>query len=601
MKNRRRLPTRLLAPVSVAAWLFGSALRLSAETAAGPEARIVVDPQRPGPEIPALLYGTNVFWVPELNGLPDRVSSEAGYRDAIDKWYGYLPLVDRLGPTLLRFPGGLSANFYIWHRAIGPFPARRPMTDRPGAVSPIIGTDEFLLVCEELGAEAMITVNLNRASGDSPVRMALDADSFYRKNAAVAADWVEYCNAPNDGSNPRGGTDWAAVRARNGHAAPYGVRYWELGNELQDLPVDLYQKAVRIFSREMKAVDPSIRIGALTPLREWRPERIEEWFRRIGKEEGEHFDFWIRHTYMPSTSGEIKGFLLAGKGASISAPLLLPGPDAYEFRLQAMTQTGSAELTLSLPEGGVREACRVGRQRRECSLRARLGEEARTLRVELTQGDHALVYHVAERNGRRTGQGILDLKNSLELHRLIVAGPLAAERRWFSREQLQGKAVCVTEYNSAYETYGERGRTPFAAQVHGLRDALAVGTFLQTFLRNGTEAALQWLLFGDQECFGLIEGVGRDPLRAEERGRSDPRPRPSYYMLKLFRDHLAGAPCPWRSVRRPCGSARPRPMRPWATWATSLSRPRFSRGSPPSMRTAAGSASWCSTWGKATP
>ena len=79
----------------------------------------------------------------------------------------------------------------------------------------------------------------------------IQTESVYRKNAAIAADWVEYCNAPNDGSNPRGGVDWAAERARNGHAAPYGVKYRELGNELQDLPVGWYRKAVRIFSEEM--------------------------------------------------------------------------------------------------------------------------------------------------------------------------------------------------------------------------------------------------------------------------------------------------------------------------------------------------------------
>ncbi|WP_394336315.1 T9SS type A sorting domain-containing protein [Flavobacterium psychrotolerans] len=45
------------------------------------------------------------------------------------------------------------------------------------------------------------------------------------------ADWVEYCNAPNDGSNPGGGTDWAAQRAANGHPIPYGIKIWNIANE----------------------------------------------------------------------------------------------------------------------------------------------------------------------------------------------------------------------------------------------------------------------------------------------------------------------------------------------------------------------------------
>ena len=46
-----------------------------------------------------------------------------------------------------------------------------------------------------------------------------------------AADLVEYLNAPQ-GSHPNGGTAWADVRAKNGHPEPYGIRYFEIGNEM---------------------------------------------------------------------------------------------------------------------------------------------------------------------------------------------------------------------------------------------------------------------------------------------------------------------------------------------------------------------------------
>jgi alpha-N-arabinofuranosidase len=51
-------------------------------------------------------------------------------------------------------------------------------------------------------------------------------------NAKDAADLVEYLNSPNDGSNPNDGTDWAAVRAANGHPEPYNIKYFEIGNEM---------------------------------------------------------------------------------------------------------------------------------------------------------------------------------------------------------------------------------------------------------------------------------------------------------------------------------------------------------------------------------
>ena len=37
-------------------------------------------------------------------------------------------------------------------------------------------------------------------------------------------------NAPA-GSNPGGGVAWADIRKENGHAEPYNVRYFEIGNE----------------------------------------------------------------------------------------------------------------------------------------------------------------------------------------------------------------------------------------------------------------------------------------------------------------------------------------------------------------------------------
>ena len=93
---------------------------------------------------------------------------------------------------------------------------------------------------------------------------------------ADAADLVEYCNAPNNGSNPNGGTDWAAVRAQNGHPQPYGVRLFEIGNEpygpdlwgspgryISDPAIARACHAVtsRRFLDAMKAVDPTISVS----------------------------------------------------------------------------------------------------------------------------------------------------------------------------------------------------------------------------------------------------------------------------------------------------------------------------------------------------
>jgi len=52
------------------------------------------------------------------------------------------------------------------------------------------------------------------------------------------------------------------LRAKNGHAEPYRVRYWQLGNELGD---ERYQQGLAAFCKAMKAVDPAIKLMASYP------------------------------------------------------------------------------------------------------------------------------------------------------------------------------------------------------------------------------------------------------------------------------------------------------------------------------------------------
>jgi alpha-L-arabinofuranosidase len=102
---------------------------------------------------------------------------------------------------------------------------------------------------------------------------------------------------------------------------------------------------------------------------------------------------------------------------------------------------------------------------------------------------------------------------------------------------LGGKPVYITEYNSHYEL---GYKAPMLGQVYGLREALNMAQYLQFFVRKGYPVATQWLLFDDMFGFGLVEGVAIDLNHGNEMGRNNPRPRPSFYMLKLYRDHLEG-------------------------------------------------------------
>lgn len=123
--------------------------------------------------------------------------------------------LNKMNVSTIRFPGGTVANLYQWKRGIGPQEERTP-TIHGNALTGLpseYGLDEAARMCEDAGSRMVYVYNIANGSVED------------------ALDLVEYLNAPNDGSNPRGGVDWAAVRAENGHPEPYNVTQFEMGNE----------------------------------------------------------------------------------------------------------------------------------------------------------------------------------------------------------------------------------------------------------------------------------------------------------------------------------------------------------------------------------
>lgn len=121
-----------------------------------------------------------------------------------------------IGPTLLRWPGGNFAGEYRWMDGLLPVDERAPLQaameieTQPfsyGYDFHEIGTDEFIALCREVGAEPMLTLNLAWSTPEE------------------SAQWVEYCNGAAD-------TEYGRKRAERGHPEPYGVHFWSLGNEM---------------------------------------------------------------------------------------------------------------------------------------------------------------------------------------------------------------------------------------------------------------------------------------------------------------------------------------------------------------------------------
>jgi len=149
-------------------------------------------------------------------------------QDAIDTG-GYRPdllaAVDDLHAPIIRWPGGCFASLYLWKDAIGPQHERRIYPAYMWEDQDInsYGTDEFLRMCEITGTEPLLVINTGilDSSCGAPAQFKLNSPADY---LPYALDWMEYCNGDTN-------TTWGAVRAANGHPAPYNVTYWEIDNE----------------------------------------------------------------------------------------------------------------------------------------------------------------------------------------------------------------------------------------------------------------------------------------------------------------------------------------------------------------------------------
>ncbi len=158
-------------------------------------------------------------------------------------------MIASLHPSFIRWPGGNVAQDYHWQWGVGPRDLRPVWINKSwsNAAEPDdFGTEEYLAFCERLGIQPSITVNVD-GDGATP---------------AEAAAWVEYVNGPVS-------SKYGAMRAANGHPAPYNVRQWELGNEIfggwvrGHVSAEDYARAAVRYAEAMRAVDPHIQLIAV--------------------------------------------------------------------------------------------------------------------------------------------------------------------------------------------------------------------------------------------------------------------------------------------------------------------------------------------------
>ncbi len=175
-------------------------------------------------------------WIDQVSLMPDSFQANGGFRPDL------LKAIADLKPTVIRWPGGSFVGNYHWKDTIGPQSKRVGKTGWDEVDPLSFGIDEFMGLCRRVGAEPIVVINTGpRNAPNERPRYIQDA-----------RDFVEYCNGPAT-------SKWGRLRAANGHPSPYGVKYWEIDNEIWSMKPDDYVEALRQFVPAMKQIDPSIK------------------------------------------------------------------------------------------------------------------------------------------------------------------------------------------------------------------------------------------------------------------------------------------------------------------------------------------------------
>jgi alpha-N-arabinofuranosidase len=202
-----------------------------------------------------------------------------------------LALLKQLNASVYRWPGGNFVSGYDWRDGIGPRD-RRPPRKNPawtGVEHNDFGIDDFIAFCREVNAEPMIATNTGFGDDYS------------------AAQEVEYCNGP--ASSIGGG--W---RSNNGHAEPYAVKYWCVGNEmfgdwqLGFMQLSHYVQKHRRVAQKMREADSSIKLVGVGDLgrfnRRHDPSQRVGWSEGMLRECSDTMDYISEHFYRGSKPWE---------------------------------------------------------------------------------------------------------------------------------------------------------------------------------------------------------------------------------------------------------------------------------------------------------
>ncbi|HWI57039.1 MAG TPA: alpha-L-arabinofuranosidase C-terminal domain-containing protein, partial [Bacillota bacterium] len=190
---------------------------------------------------------TGTFWLDMVSLFPKKTWKQHGLRPDL------AGMLAGLKPAFVRFPGGCwvegetMSQAYRWKETIGnPAERRTQHNIWQYEATHGLGYHEYLQLCEDLGAEPLFVINCGMSHKEV---VPLDKMPEYVQDAL---DAIEYANGPVTST-------WGAVRAKNGHPAPFHLQHMEIGNENGG---KAYHERYALFVDAIKAKYPQMHLVA---------------------------------------------------------------------------------------------------------------------------------------------------------------------------------------------------------------------------------------------------------------------------------------------------------------------------------------------------
>ncbi|MCL2387196.1 MAG: alpha-N-arabinofuranosidase [Defluviitaleaceae bacterium] len=205
-------------------------------------------------------------------------------------------LVKELKTPIIRYPGGNFLSGYNWEDGIGPVESRPKRLDLAWKTVETneVGLHEFMNWAKEVGSEVNMAINLGTRGIDA------------------ARNIVEYCNHPS-------GTYWSDLRRKHGAEAPFKIKTWCLGNEMDgnwqigSKTAEEYGRLAAEAAKVMKWVDPEIELVVCGSSGLGMPT-FASWEATVLEHTYEHVDYLSLHSYYGNPKNDLQNYLAMSVG-----------------------------------------------------------------------------------------------------------------------------------------------------------------------------------------------------------------------------------------------------------------------------------------------